>query len=165
MDTLSIWDDQLITYGNSIIVRRKAFIEELNEMIGFIHNRLSGGKEELSVHYDPNIDNAFFAKKLEQSIEKDILSKTTGIGPHRDDIRFMIKDVDIRKFGSQGQQRTSALSLKLAEIEIVKKSIHNTPVLLLDDVLTTGSTAGECARMLKTAGAKEVHCAVLATRK
>lgn len=136
MDTLSIWDEQLIIYGNSIIVRRKAFIDELNEMIGFIHNRLSGGREELSVHYEPSIDREFFRKKLEQSIEKDILLKTTGVGPHRDDIRFMIKNVDIRKFGSQGQQRTAALSLKLAEIEILKQTVKEEPILLLDDVLS-----------------------------
>ena len=136
MDTLSIWDEQLITYGNSIIVRRKAFIDELNEMIGLIHNRLSGGREELSVHYDPSIECEFFAKKLEQSIEKDILLKTTGVGPHRDDISFMIKNVDIRKFGSQGQQRTAALSLKLAEIEILRQTVKEEPILLLDDVLS-----------------------------
>ena len=136
MDTLSIWDEQLITYGNSIIVRRKAFIDELNEMIGFIHNRLSGGREELSVYYEPSADNEIFAKKLEKSIEKDILLKTTGIGPHRDDISFMIKNVDIRKFGSQGQQRTAALSLKLAEIELLRQTVKEEPILLLDDVLS-----------------------------
>ena len=135
-DTLSIWDEQLITYGNSIIVRRKAFIDELNEIIGFIHDRLSGGREELSVHYDTNVDDTIFAKKLEQSIEKDILLKTTGVGPHRDDIRFMIKNVDIRKFGSQGQQRTAALSLKLTEIELLRKTVKEEPILLLDDVLS-----------------------------
>ena len=60
----------------------------------------------------------------------------TSVGPHRDDLLFSIQDIDIRKFGSQGQQRTSALSLKLSEIELVKKAIHETPVLLLDDVLS-----------------------------
>ena len=62
--------------------------------------------------------------------------KSTSIGPHRDDICFMVKDLDIRRFGSQGQQRTAALSLKLSEIELVKRAIHDTPVLLLDDVLS-----------------------------
>ena len=74
--------------------------------------------------------------KLKKNQEKDILLKQTTTGPHRDDIRFMVNDIDIRKFGSQGQQRTAALSLKLSEIELVKKSIKDTPVLLLDDVLS-----------------------------
>ena len=136
IDTLSIWDEQLVTYGNSIIERRREFVKELNEIIGDIHSRLSGGKEALSIQYDPNIETELFGKKLEQSIEKDILLKTTGLGPHRDDIRFMVKDIDIRKFGSQGQQRTAALSLKLAEIELLKRTVKEEPILLLDDVLS-----------------------------
>ena len=68
--------------------------------------------------------------------QKDLKLCQTTVGPHRDDMLFSVNGIDIRKYGSQGQQRTSALSLKLAEIEIVKKSIHNTPVLLLDDVLS-----------------------------
>ena len=68
--------------------------------------------------------------------EKDLRIKSTSVGPHRDDIAFLVGDIDIRKYGSQGQQRTAALSLKLSEIELVKKSIHDTPVLLLDDVLS-----------------------------
>ena len=74
--------------------------------------------------------------RLKKNQEKDIILKQTTVGPHRDDIRFMVNDIDIRKFGSQGQQRTAALSLKLSEIELVKKSIKDTPVLLLDDVLS-----------------------------
>ena len=68
--------------------------------------------------------------------EKDIKLKSTSVGPHRDDICFLSGNLDIRKFGSQGQQRTAALSLKLSEIELVKRMIHDTPVLLLDDVLS-----------------------------
>ena len=68
--------------------------------------------------------------------EKDLLLKSTGCGPHRDDLRFMVNGIDIRKFGSQGQQRSVALSLKLAEIELVKESTNDLPVLLLDDVLS-----------------------------
>lgn len=135
-DTLSIWDEQLASYGSCIIARRREFIEEINGMINSIHNRLSGGREELSIQYDPNVEENFFAKRLEQTIERDILLKTTGTGPHRDDISFMIKDIDIRKFGSQGQQRTAALSLKLAEIELLKRAVKEKPILLLDDVLS-----------------------------
>ena len=83
-----------------------------------------------------NVEIDELEDKLKKNQEKDILLKQTTTGPHRDDIRFMVNDIDIRKFGSQGQQRTAALSLKLSEIELVKKSIKDTPVLLLDDVLS-----------------------------
>ena len=136
METLSVWDEQLLETGKRIINRRKIFIEELNEIIGKIHSNISGGKEHLILKYEPNIDDIFFADELLKAKQKDLKLCQTTVGPHRDDMLFSVNDVDIRKFGSQGQQRTSALSLKLAEIEIVKKSIHNTPVLLLDDVLS-----------------------------
>ena len=69
-------------------------------------------------------------------MEKDLRFMTTNVGPHRDDLSFFNGDVDLRKYGSQGQQRTCALSLKLAEIELVRQLIHDQPVLLLDDVLS-----------------------------
>ena len=77
-----------------------------------------------------------FRKTLQARRDNDIRLKTTTVGPHRDDINFIVNGIDIRKFGSQGQQRTAALSLKLAEIELVRQRINDTPVLLLDDVLS-----------------------------
>ena len=136
IETLPVWDAQLLDTGKRIIKRRKIFIEELNEIIGQIHSNISGGKEQLILKYEPNIDDIFFEDELLKAKNKDLKLCQTTVGPHRDDMLFSVNDIDIRKFGSQGQQRTSALSLKLAEIEIVKKSIHNTPVLLLDDVLS-----------------------------
>ena len=118
------------------IAKDLKFIEELNGIIGHIHSNISGGREILILKYEPNIDDIFFADELLKAKQKDLKICQTTVGPHRDDMLFSVNDIDIRKFGSQGQQRTSALSLKLAEIEIVKKSIHNTPVLLLDDVLS-----------------------------
>ena len=135
-DTLPIWDMQLVETGKKIINRRKQFIEELNEIVHGIHYKISGGKEELFLKYEPNIDDIFFEDELNRAKQKDIKMCMTSVGPHRDDMLFSIGDIDIRKFGSQGQQRTSALSLKLSEIELVKKTIHDTPVLLLDDVLS-----------------------------
>lgn len=135
-DTLFVWDSQLVSYGSKVIERRTAFVEQLNEIIYGIHAKLSGGKEELKIVYEPDVCLEDFEKKLESSRERDIKSKQTCIGPHRDDFSFMIKGVDIRKFGSQGQQRTAALSLKLSEIELVKKLSKDTPLLLLDDVLS-----------------------------
>lgn len=135
-NTLSVWDMQLISYGRRIISRRRRFVEELNEIVRGIHESISGGREQLTLTYEPDIEEAFFEDELNRAKEKDRKYCSTYVGPHRDDISFFIGDIDIRKFGSQGQQRTSALSLKLSEIELVKRCIHDTPVLLLDDVLS-----------------------------
>lgn len=135
-DTLPVWNMQLVETGKRIIKRRKQFVEELNDIVHDIHFRISGEKEELFIKYEPNIDDIFFEDELNRAKMKDIKLCQTSVGPHRDDLLFSIGDVDIRKFGSQGQQRTSALSLKLSEIELVKKLIKDTPILLLDDVLS-----------------------------
>ena len=135
-DTLNIWDSQLVSFGSKIIERRKLFVEQLNEIIYGIHKRLSGDKEEIHIQYEPDVEIEEFEKKLQYGQEKDIKLKQTTVGPHRDDFSFIVENVDIRKFGSQGQQRTAALSLKLSEIELVKKITKDTPILLLDDVLS-----------------------------
>lgn len=134
--TLDIWDQQLIIYGNKIIKRRRQFIEELNDIIFSIHKKLSGNKEELCLLYEPDCSDTYFEKELEKARDKDERFGSTSVGPHRDDIAFLIQNIDIRKYGSQGQQRTAALSLKLSEIELVKSIIHDEPILLLDDVLS-----------------------------
>ena len=139
---LDVQDKQLCEYGSIIIKAREKFITELNEIIRPIHEKLTGGKELLSVYYEPNVEQAEFEKKLSSSRKKDIYAKQTTVGPHKDDFSFIVKKsneddgIDIRKYGSQGQQRTASLSLKLSEIEIVKKSKKENPVLLLDDVLS-----------------------------
>ena len=135
-DTLNIWDSQLVSFGSKIIERRELFIKQLNEIIFEIHKKLSGNKEELLIHYEPDITIENYESSLRKSQEKDIKLKQTTVGPHRDDFSFIEKNIDIRKFGSQGQQRTAALSLKLSEIELVKKMTKDNPVLLLDDVLS-----------------------------
>ena len=136
IDTLPMWDVQLLECGRNIIKKRKEFISEINEIVKDIHSKISGGKEELTLIYEPNIDDIFFEDELLKNKNRDLKLCQTTVGPHRDDILFSIKGIDIRKYGSQGQQRTSALSLKLSEIDFVKKSINSTPVLLLDDVLS-----------------------------
>ena len=128
--------NRLVSYGSKIIERRIAFVKQLNEIIFDIHKKLSGGREELEIVYEPDVLMEDYERSLALSQNRDIKHKMTNVGPHRDDFSFMVNGIDIRKYGSQGQQRTAALSLKLSEIEIVKKSIHNTPVLLLDDVLS-----------------------------
>ena len=125
LDTLDVWDMQLVQYGEKIIQRRLRFIEEVNAIIGDIHHKLTGGRERIGLSYEPGCG----ALSLDAA-------KSTSVGPHRDDICFMAGGIDIRRFGSQGQQRTAALSLKLSEIELVRQIIKDTPVLLLDDVLS-----------------------------
>lgn len=134
--TLDVWDMQLVHYGERILTRRKVFIEQVNEIVSKIHRKLTGNREELILIYEPSNGNISFEQAIKKNKEKDLRLKSTSVGPHRDDICFMVKDMDIRRFGSQGQQRTAALSLKLSEIELVKKTIKDNPVLLLDDVLS-----------------------------
>ncbi|NLO09052.1 MAG: DNA replication/repair protein RecF [Clostridiales bacterium] len=136
LDTLYIWDAKLVEHGSIIIDTRKSFIKKINSLIYPIHKKLTGGKEELTILYEPNSKGEEFAEKLKKSQERDLFLKMTNIGPHRDDMLFLFDDTDIRRFGSQGQQRTAALSLKLAELELVKEVIKENPVLLLDDVLS-----------------------------
>lgn len=136
IDTLDIWDIHLADYGKKVIESRKKFIEQVNEIISKIHYRLTGGKESLSLSYESSSGELSMEQAIKKYREKDIKLKSTSVGPHRDDLCFWIENVDIKKFGSQGQQRTAALSLKLSEIELVKAMINDTPVLLLDDVLS-----------------------------
>ena len=136
METLDIWDLQLVEYGNKVMERREEFIYQVNKIISDIHFKLTGGKEKISIIYEKSIGTLSLEQALKKNRERDIRMKSTSVGPHRDDLCFMAENLDIRKFGSQGQQRTAALSLKLSEIELVKKLINDTPILLLDDVLS-----------------------------
>ena len=135
-ETLSLWDEQLISYGKKIITRRQQFINDINIIVKEIHNKITSGKENIDVTYDPNIDDIFFLDELVKNKEKDMRFCQTSVGPHRDDIKITVDGIDIRKYGSQGQQRTCALSLKLSEIKLVEDTINDKPILLLDDVLS-----------------------------
>ena len=136
LNTLNIWDSKLVEYGKRVINTRKSFILRLNELVYEVHKSLTGGREELFIKYEPNVEDHNFDDKLKRAHERDLNLKMTTVGPHRDDMCFLLKDIDIRKYGSQGQQRTAALSLKLAEIDLVKSIINDNPILLLDDVLS-----------------------------
>lgn len=135
-ETLDIWDMQLVQYGKEIIHFREDFILQLNKIIKHIHHQLSGDREQLLIKYEPQVRSSEFKDALKRNRRQDMKQKITLVGPHRDDMNFIVNGIDIRKYGSQGQQRTAALSLKLAEIEIVKKLVHDYPILLLDDVLS-----------------------------
>ena len=134
--TLNVWDEQLINFGEYMIEKRNLFIKEISDIASKIHSIITENKETLEIQYLPSTDKESFRNELLSSREKDIILKMTNVGPHRDDMVFMVNGQDARKYGSQGQQRTAALTLKLAEIELVKKKTGKNPVLLLDDVLS-----------------------------
>jgi len=135
-ETLEVWDAQLVEYGTQLIRTRRAFIKEINEILPKMNEKLSGGRDRLNLKYEPNVSEDDFALKIAMNRDRDLVLKSTGIGPHRDDMGFYIGTENLKMYGSQGQQRTAALSLKLTEIELVKNKIKEKPVLLLDDVLS-----------------------------
>ena len=136
IDTLDGWDHQLIESAAYLIRKRREFSQEIHRIMKDIHAGISGGKEEILVEYDPNTTESELGQSILKNRNKDILSGSTSSGPHKDDLLFSINGVDIRRFGSQGQQRTAALSLKLSEIRLMEDRIGEKPVLLLDDVLS-----------------------------
>lgn len=133
---LDVYDTQLFEYGTKIIKERSLFIDDLNKRSSFIHSDITSNKENLEVIYLPNVSTDNFIKKLQSAREKDLYYGTTSVGIHKDDLLFNINGVNAREFGSQGQQRTVCLSLKLAEVDIVKDKTNYNPILLLDDVLS-----------------------------
>ncbi len=135
-DVLEIWDSQLVEYGKKLIEKRKNFVEEIGKIMSKKHRDLTGGKENVEVYYKPSCLTSDMEEKLFVETSRDIYMGTTTVGPHRDDISFYIDAQEIKTYGSQGQKRTAALSLKMAEIEIVESITGERPILLLDDVLS-----------------------------
>ncbi len=141
---LSVMDSQLATYGSEIILTRDKFIKKISDLSADIHSGITGNTENLIIKYVPNIEvkdtieeqMELFNVKIEKSKERDLKNRTTTAGPHRDDIRFEVEGVDMRNFGSQGQQRTCALSVKLAELNLIKEETGEDAILLLDDVMS-----------------------------
>ena len=135
-ETLFVWDSQLAEYGQNIIKSRKKFVEDLSRKASLRHSQITSDNEELAVLYNPSVNEDSFEEKLFYFLNRDILSGSTSVGPHRDDISFYVNGNDVKIYGSQGQQRTAAVCAKLAEIDIIKESSSVSPVLLLDDVLS-----------------------------
>ena len=140
---LELWDEQLSRLGARIEVARAAFCRDLRELAGELHDHMSSGQEELKVEYEPNVPcgdedliREAIADALVGNIEKDLLRGFTSAGPHRDDLLLELNGCDVRTYGSQGQQRTTALSLKLSEIALIERLRQEKPVLLLDDVFS-----------------------------
>ena len=138
---LDIWDTQLSAYGARIISMRENFVEKVNRISREIHKKITDNREALELTYDPNIKNGkeletVIYEELKNSFANDLRLRTTTRGPHRDDLQFFINGINVRSFGSQGQQRTAALSLKLAELSLIKEETGESAVLLLDDVMS-----------------------------
>lgn len=143
---MDVWNGQLADHGSKIMKKREAFIYKLLKWAEQIHSGITNGREQLRIVYTPSLDTDSsqdqamlfnqFMVKLSHVKEQEIRRGATLVGPHRDDLAFYINDKEVQTFGSQGQQRTTALSLKLAEIELMNEEVGEYPVLLLDDVLS-----------------------------
>jgi len=143
ISTLDIWNNELCSTAAAIIETRNGFCKKLAPAASGICDAISGGSEKLTVIYNKSAkgekrEEIYFnlLEKLKSNLKEDIDKGNTGIGPHREDIIVKINDADLRAFASQGQQRTAALSLKLAQVDILKSETGENPVLLLDDVLS-----------------------------
>ncbi len=139
LSCLDAWDEQLAKTGAEIMRARVGFVEKLAEIARGVHKSISGG-ERLEIEYRPGAKvepNAeALLRLLQESRSQDLRRMTTSVGPHRDDLAFMIADSDARAYGSQGQQRTLALALKLSELEVMRMETGEYPVLMLDDVMS-----------------------------
>ncbi|RLL41729.1 DNA replication/repair protein RecF [Oceanobacillus piezotolerans] len=146
INLLEVLTTQLIQHASIIIEKRFIFLELLKNWAVPIHHGISRNMEDLDIKYSPTIDvsesenkekiDNIYYEKFQEIQGKEIERGTTLIGPHRDDLLFYVNNKNVQTFGSQGQQRTTALSLKLAEIELINKEIGEYPILLLDDVLS-----------------------------
>lgn len=141
---LDVFNMQLAQYGAKIIKERMEFVKKLNKISQKIHNEITNGRENIEIKYVSNIPveekteliEINFLNALKNSESQDLIHKNTSRGPHKDDLKVLINKIDAKKFGSQGQQRTAALALKLAEINLIIEEKEETPILLLDDVMS-----------------------------
>ncbi len=146
LHTLPVWNEKIIELGSQIMFERRLFIKKLSFKSRLIHRKITDGQEELKILYRPDVKfnegeslqiiKRRFEEKIQDNLQKDINFQTTTAGPHRDDMQFFVNDIDMRKFGSQGQQRTVALALKVSELELIRSEIGEYPILLLDDVMS-----------------------------
>ncbi len=142
--TLAPWTHALVEAGAPITADRSSYLAALAPEAASLHTRLGVGSEELTVRYDPSIEALGgveqiadeFYRRLEETHERELQRGSTRVGPHRDDIDLAVDESDLRRFGSQGQQRTAALSLKLAQARVALTRTERQPILLLDDCLS-----------------------------
>lgn len=132
--TLEIWDEQLIIHGKSILEIRKDFLKEFILLFNKHYSNISESKENVSLEYESSVGDRDYKSAIITSLEKDRTLHYTTIGPHKDDLEFMVNGFSLKKFASQGQQKSYLLALKLAQFEFIKNKKHTKPLLLLDDV-------------------------------
>ena len=145
-DTMDIWEERLAVYGSAVIRMRINYTNKLCEIARKYHFGISDGKENLGISYmcgfseeicsDRETLTSEYVRQLRESTKTDIADGSTSIGPHRDDISLEINGENLRSFGSQGQQRSCVLSMKIAEAELIKQATEQEPIVLLDDVLS-----------------------------
>lgn len=136
LETIESWDEQLASAGAQIMAAREEYIRALSDAAARMHADIAGERETLRVAYAPSVPDGDIALALQRSRAADERRMTTGFGPHRDDVRFEVDGRELRLFGSQGQQRTAALSARLAELSVIREEMGEAPALLLDDVMS-----------------------------
>jgi DNA replication and repair protein RecF len=146
VEMLEVWNEQLVSFGVKIIKKRQSFIKKLQIWAERVHSGITKEREQMSIQYLPSFDLhgsedetvlfEQFMVKLKDVKVQEIRRGVTLVGPHRDDMLFFINGKEVQQYGSQGQQRTTALSLKLAELELIHEEVGEYPILLLDDVLS-----------------------------
>ncbi|MHB1315103.1 MAG: DNA replication/repair protein RecF [Christensenellales bacterium] len=154
INTLDIWEEQLAQHGNIIMELRRKFIDRLEESAKGIYKNLSSGKERLHLSYQPNTTDIL--ETLHNTRAQDMKRGITSAGPHRDDLACWVNEKDARVYASQGQQRSIALSLKLAQLKIMEETTGETPILLLDDVLSELDTSRQAAMFETISGAQTI---------
>lgn len=132
---LDVYENEIAQNGEKIINFRKRYIEIINEFLPSVYDGISCGREKIEIDYILSCKENLL-ENLKISRKEDMFSGVTSIGPHRDDLQFKINEIDARNFASQGQKRSVALALKLAEAEVIKKNTGEFPVILLDDVMS-----------------------------
>lgn len=135
-ETLFVWDAQMAEYGERLIAARRKFLVRLDEIAGETMLQLTGGRDRLKTEYRPSCEEGQLAEKLRRNAARDIAFGATQSGPHKDDVLFLIDGREVKSYGSQGQQRSTALAARLAEIELIREETGEEPVLLLDDVFS-----------------------------
>ncbi len=133
---LDVFEEKIALFGEKILKYRKRYIEILKDFLPSIYNGISNGKEILEMEYNASFEEGNLREELFKARERDIFALKTTVGPHRDDLEFKINGLDVRSFGSQGQKRSVALTLKLSEAEVIKKKTGESPICLLDDIMS-----------------------------
>jgi len=133
-ELIEVWDEQLIRYGEPIYEERRRFVEELLPVFSSYYEHVSGNREMVTLTYEAQLDHLGFREGLRNSLEKDRMVQYTTFGIHKDDLGMALEGYPLKKSGSQGQQKTFLVALKLAEFEFIRKRLEMPPILLLDDI-------------------------------